>query len=563
MNDLLSGLKRYLRHCAALSLGLNLLYLAPTMYTLLIFDRVLSSRSLPTLSVLTVGAVLALLVGWVLDLLRGRILGLVGLRIERQLGPKVIEGLLAQAVRSAEVDFGQALRDVATVRAFLSGAGVQALFDAPWLPLYLVVMFLFHPVLGGCALFATLALLGLTLYSNQHSKPLIDASAEQSRQAQRYLEAGLRNAEVVNVLGMRSALTQMWQQRSQRALDAQRDLARGQSALVALGKSVRQVLQLLTMGVAAWLVVQDNVAPGVMMAATVILGRVLQPLESILAGWKSLIEVRSAQSRLEKLAAHVDPGTLRTAMPTPAGDVAIERVSYAAGPGKPAILKNISFALKAGEALAVIGPSGAGKSTLARVLVGLWRPQIGTVRLDGADLVLWPRADLGPHLGYVPQDVELFGGTVAENIARLGEVDSEQVIRAARRAGAHELILALPQGYDTPIADGGLLVSAGQRQRIALARALYGNPRLVVLDEPNSNLDTDGENALMAAMRSLRADGVTQIIITHRPLLLSAVDKVLLLKDGGVELFGPRDEVLNRVMRPVPPAVENRASNNA
>jgi ATP-binding cassette subfamily C exporter for protease/lipase/ATP-binding cassette subfamily C protein EexD len=559
MNELLSGLKRYLRHCASLSLGLNLLYLAPTMYTLLVFDRVLTSRSIATLSVLTIGAVAALLIGWVLDLLRGRMLGLVGLRIERQLGPKVIEGLLAQAVRSADVDFGQALRDVATVRGFLAGAGVQALFDAPWLPLYLIVMFLFHPVLGICALFATLSLIGLTLYSNRRSKPMIDASAEQSRLAQRYLEAGLRNAEVVNVMGMRSALTQRWQLRSQRALDAQRDLSRSQSALLALGKMIRQVLQLLTMGVAAWLVVQDNVAPGVMMAATVILGRVLQPLESILAGWRSLVEVRSAQARLEKLAVHVDPASQRTELPAPTGALSVDRVSYAAGPGKPAILKNVSLALKAGEALAVIGPSGAGKSTLARVVVGLWRPQGGVVRLDGADLALWPRADLGPHLGYVPQDVELFGGTVAENIARLGEVDSEQVIRAARRAGAHELILALPQGYDTPIADGGLLVSAGQRQRIALARALYGNPRLIVLDEPNSNLDTDGENALMAAMRSLREDGVTQVIITHRPLLLSAVDKVLLLRDGGVELFGPRDEVLNRVMRPVAPAVENRA----
>lgn len=548
MRALLQQLRPYLIRCGLLSLGLNLLLLAPTLYTLVVFDRVLTSFSEETLVVLTVGAIGALVLAFLLDLLRSRIFALAGISLERQLAPQVIAGLLNRAVRLSPADFQQGMRDVGSVRSFLAGQGIQALFDAPWLPFYLVLMFLFHPLLGGLAVASVLLLLALTIIADRATTSRIEAALSESRTSNAFLDAALRNAEVVNALGMRRGLTTSWQQRAAPGLDTQKEVALLRARVLAIGRLVRQALQLLTLGAGAWLVIHDNLAPGIMVAATIILGRALQPLEGILSGWRSLIEVRGAYRRLVQLDDLQQPD--RTALPAPSGELRCENLVFSHAPGLKPAVRGVSLQLAAGEALAIIGPSGAGKSTLARLIVGHWKPQSGTVRLDGADTAQWQRDALGVHLGYVPQDVELFPCTVAENIARLGPVDSAAVVAAGQRARAHEVILGLAQGYDTPLGDGGAQVSAGQRQRIALARAVYGAPRLIVMDEPNSNLDTDGEEALVQAMRALKADGVTQVIVTHRPSLLAAVDKVLVMRDGAVELFGPRDQVLGKVVRP-------------
>lgn len=555
MRDLIQQIKPYLWRCAALSFALNLLLLAPTLYTLVVFDRVLTSFSEETLVVLTLGALLALALAFGIDLLRSRILSLAGISLERQLGPLVIHGLLTRAVRLAPADFQQGMRDVGSVRNFLTGQGIQALFDAPWLPLYLGLMFLFHPLLGWLCVVSVLLLLGLTVIGDRATTARIEAAQSEARGSGGFLDAGLRNAEVVNALGMRQSLTRAWQQRAAKGLDTQKSVALVRARVLATGRLTRQMLQLLTLACGAWLVIHQNTAPGVMVAATIILGRALQPLESILAGWRSLVEIRGAYRRLLQLDGLADAEAARTSLPAPRGELKVEAISFAHGQGQKPAVRGVSLQLAAGESLAIIGPSGAGKSTLARLIVGHWRPQVGTVRIDGADMNQWPRDALGAYLGYVPQDVELFPCSVADNIARLGPADSDGVVLAAQRAHVHELILNLPRGYDTHLGEGGALVSAGQRQRIALARAVYGQPRVVVMDEPNSNLDTEGEEALVQTMRRLKADGVTQVIVTHRPMLLATVDKVLVLRDGAVELFGPRDQVLSKVVRPAAPVL--------
>lgn len=539
----------YLMHAGLFSLGMNILLLSPAIYMLLVFDRVLNSRSEETLLVLTLGVMLALGFNFVLDAVRTRLLASIGGALDRRLGPLVLEGILSHA-SVAGSGHVQGLRDVGVVRAFLSGPGVIALFDAPWLPVYLIVIFLFHPLMAVCALVGLALLLALTLFSERVTKPKIELAQTETRTAVQFMDSGLRNAEVINALGMVQNLTSQWQSRNDRVLVTQGAVSGITSWITASSRATRQALQSLMLGLGAYLVLDADVAPGVMVASTVLLGRLLQPMESILAGWKVLVEVRGSWRRLHGLLSARDGARPGTELPAPSGQLTLDRVVFTP-PGKPhPIIKGVSLALMPGESLAIIGPSGSGKSTLARLMVGVWNPQSGAVRIDGADIASWPRSRLGPHLGYVPQDVELFASSVADNIARLGTVDSEALIAAARQAGAHELILSFAQGYETYLGEGGAMISAGQRQRIALARALYGHPRLMVLDEPNSNLDVEGENALVEVMAGLKRQGVTQVLITHRPALLHVVDKVMLLRDGQVELFGPRAEVLAKVLRP-------------
>ena len=547
MRDLVSRFRPYFLYAGLFSLAINLLLLVPPLYMLQVFDRVLASRSVETLVVLTVAAIVALLVMAVLDVLRARLLGAAGAALDRGLGPRVLDGLLAHTARLSGGAYLNGLRDVNTLRTFLGGAGLMALFDAPWLPIFLLVIFLFHPLLGIVALVGAIAMLLLAVLNERLTRKPLERSQVEARRAGRFIDANVRNAEVVNALGMLPAVTQRWAKLNDAALLEQMRANRIGGSLTGWTKFARQFIQLAMLAVGALLVVSQDVTAGVMIAATILLGRALAPVEMLIAGWRSLVEAKNAWRRLHDLLTANPPVDVGTQLPAPEGRVELEGVAFRLG--EKVILRGISFKLAAGESLGLIGPSASGKSTLARLIVGVWKPAAGVVRLDGADVAAWPREGLGPYLGYLPQDVELFGGTVAENIARLGAPDATEVVRAAQRAHVHELILRLPKGYDTEIGDAGQALSPGQRQRIALARALYGKPRLIVLDEPNANLDHEGEEALSRTLEILKADGVTVVIIAHRPSLLRNVDKMLVLNDGAVASFGPRAEVMARVTR--------------
>lgn len=547
MRDLVSRFRPYFLYAGLFSLAINLLLLVPPLYMLQVFDRVLASRSVETLAVLTLAAIVALVVMALLDVLRARLLAASGAALDRSLGPRVLDGLLAQTARLSGGAYLNGLRDVNTLRTFLAGAGLMALFDAPWLPLFLLVVFLFHPILGLVAVVGAVAMLTLAVLNERLTRAPLERSQSEARRAGRFIDANVRNAEVVSALGMLPAVTRRWAQLNDAALLEQMRANRIGGSLTGWTKFARQFIQLAMLGAGAFLVVAQDVTAGVMIAATVLLGRALAPVEMLVAGWRSLVEARNAWRRLHELLTANPPAAAGTELPAPEGRVELEGVAFRLG--ERTILRGVSFKLAAGESLGLIGPSASGKSTLARLIVGVWKPAAGVVRLDGADVAAWPRERLGPHLGYLPQDVELFGGTVAENIARLGAPDATEVVRAAQRANVHELILRLPKGYDTEIGDAGQALSPGQRQRIALARALYGKPRLVVLDEPNANLDHEGEEALLHTLETLKAEGVTVVVIAHRPSVLRGVDKMLVLNDGAVAGFGLRADVMARVTR--------------
>ncbi|HKY01736.1 MAG TPA: type I secretion system permease/ATPase, partial [Burkholderiales bacterium] len=394
-------------------------------------------------------------------------------------------------------------------------------------------------------------LFGLTVANERLTRERFEKLQANSRAASRFIDSSIRHAEVVSALGMQESVRRKWENLNGRVIEVQAETSQRSGLMTAFTKFARQFIQCVMMAVGGYLVIDQHVSAGVMMAATIILGRALAPVEAMIGGWKSLVDARAAYARLDGLLKERGASAQPVDLPAPTGAVHVERLVFGLRGQDRAIIKGISFQIEAGDSVAVVGPSASGKSTLARLIVGVWKPLSGVVRLDGADVALWPRETLGPHIGYVPQDVELFAGTVAENIARLGDVDSEAVIAAAQRAHAHEMILRLPQGYDTQIGDGGAVLSGGQRQRIALARALYGNPRLVVLDEPNANLDSEGEEALLHAMQELKAGGVTLLVISHRPSLLSGVDKMLVLREGAIEVFGPRSEIMAKVARNV------------
>ncbi len=553
MRDLVGGIRRYFIYAGLFSLAINALLLVPAIYMLQVFDRVLSSRSEETLVMLSVGALIALALMAALDVLRAKLLAACGVVLDRQLGPQVLERVLAQTSRLSGAEYLNGLRDVAALRNFLVGAGVIALFDAPWLPLFLILIYLFHPVLGAVALAGAVLMVVLAILNERLTRAPLEQVLAAGRRAGRFVDAAAGSAETVSALGMQQAVTRRWQSLNEAALGEQAQASSVGATFAGLTKFTRQFIQMAMLGAGAYLVITQNLSAGVMIASTIILGRALAPVETLVAGWRHLVETRAAWQRLQKLFAALAPVQAGTALPAPRGDLAVERVVYGfAGVERPA-LRGVSFGLKAGQSLGVIGPTAAGKSTLARLIVGVWKPAAGAVRLDGADVATWPREQLGPYVGYVPQAVALFAGTVAANIARLGEPDAGAVIQAAQRAHAHEMILRLPKGYDTEVGDAGAALSPGQRQRVALARALYGEPRLVVLDEPNANLDAEGEEALVRTLNDLKQSGVTVVVVAHRPSLLANVDMLLVLKDGVAEMFGPRAEVIARVTRSMPP----------
>ncbi len=543
MKPLLQLLSRPLLHVAGLSFFVNLLLLVPALFMLQVFDRVLSSQSGQTLLVLMIGVGIGLALLLVLDYLRARLQGVAGNIVGEALAPAVAKIVIAQGARRNGPGSNESLRDIGSLRALFSAQGLLAVFDAPWVLVYAAVIWLAHPLLGMAALGAALLMLALAVLNDVVTRREIEALQKSAAAATRYLEASLHNAEVAQTLGMTDALVARWRKKNAEVTSLQQPTAAKTVAMAALTRSMRQAVQVLMLALGAWLVISGEASAGVMIATTTLLGRALAPVEQVVGSWRILAEGRAAFARLSELLAAAEAQPPRMALPAPTGQLVAHNLMFRAPQADRLLLAGVSLSLEAGESIAIVGASGAGKSTLVRLLTGVWKPTAGTVRLDQADLAQWPREDLGPWLGYVPQDVELFPGSVADNIARLGEVESAKVVRAAKRAGVHELILALPEGYDTAVDPQSAIISPGQRQRIALARALYGDPKLVILDEPNSNLDGAGEQALAECLKGLRGE-VTVVVVTHRSTLTQHVDKMLVLEAGKVTLYGSVAEVM-------------------
>jgi len=544
------------------SFGINILMLTIPVFMMQVFDRVMSSRSFDTLLMLTLIGMFSLIVLGLLDLFRSKLLVHISSWIDDRLGRLILATSIRAASLNPEISNVQGLRDLSQVRNFAAGATIFHFFDTPWVPLFMIVIFLIHPIMGVVAVTGALVLFLLAIANDYFTrKPLNEANRRaivQMNQA----EASVRNAEVVEAMGMLDNLISRWDRENREIMSIQEVASQRAGTISAFTKFFRLALQLGIMAIGVDLALGHHITPGSMIAGSIILGRALAPIESMIGSWRSFIAARDGYERLNKMLAR-DLSEIRGEMtfPDPKGRLTVEAVSFAIRGNPNPILRGVSFALEPGESLGLIGPSAAGKSTLARLLVGVWSPSGGKVRLDNIDVFHWNRQDFGRHVGYLPQDIELFAGTIRENIARMGEASDEMVIEAAIKANAHDMILRLPEGYDTKIGHGGLGLSGGQRQRLGLARALFGNPRLMVLDEPNSNLDTEGEAALMDALKTARADGVTIIIIAHRPSVLAFVDKMLVLRDGMVEMFGDRNDVMGKLTRAIPSS--NSAAGNA
>ena len=548
MKPLLQLLERPLLFVAGFSFFVNLLLLAPALFMLQVFDRVLTSQSRETLLVLLIGVAVALGLMLMLDYLRSRLQGVAGNLIADQLSPVVAKVMLARTARRAERVPSEGLRDVAALRSLFSAQGLLALFDVPWTFVYVAVIWMAHPMLGMAAAAASVLMLILAVVNDRITRRDIEALQKDAARATRYLESSMQNAELAQSLGMGEAVIGRWRDLNAGVAARQGPTARKSVAMAALTRTTRQAVQVLLQALGAYLVITGEGTPGILVACTILLGRALAPVEQVVGSWRVLAEGRLAFARLSEVLGAAERQPQRMALPAPSGRLYVEGLVFRPPQGERMILAGVSLSLEPGESLAITGPSGAGKSTLVRLLTGLWRPHAGVVRLDEVDLAQWPREELGPWLGYVPQDVELFAGTVADNIARLGEVDADKVVQAAQRAGVHALILALPEGYDTVVDNMGVMLSPGQRQRIALARALYGNPKLLVLDEPNSNLDGAGELALGEALKALRGQ-VTVVVVTHRSALVQHMDKLLVLEAGRVKQYGPAAEVMQTIRR--------------
>ena len=546
-SDLLTALESL--KGAFLSVGLfsffgNLLMLTPPLYMLQLYDRVLVSRSESTLIMITLVVLFLFATMGTLEFIRSRILIRIGGRLERDLNERVFDAVMRLQLTGKEGGGAQPLRDLTVLRQYITGNGLFAFFDSPWVPIYLAVLYLFHVYYGLFATFAAIVILSVTLLNERRTRVPLNQANSESVKSFAQAASHLRNAEVVHAMGMERQLRERWLAGHYQFLTSQAYASDQASIWASTSKILRMTSQSLMLGVGAYLVIQQELTPGMMIAGSIILGRALAPLDILTSSWRGFSDARSSFRRLEQLLQAIPVEEERMNLPAPQGNLSLQGVF--GGPPSVAdpVLKGISLSLQKGESLGIIGPSAAGKSTLARVILGVWPARRGDVRLDGAEIANWNRVQLGPSVGYLPQDIELFDGTVAENIARFGEVDPDKVVAAARLAGVHEMILELPSGYDTVIGQAGGVLSGGQRQRVGLARAVYGDPVLVLLDEPNSNLDDQGERALVAALGELKQRGATVILITHRPAVIRCVDRILVLRDGQVQLSGTRDEVL-------------------
>ncbi len=547
-----NSLKTALKACKGsfLSVGffsffVNALMLVPSFYMLQVYGRVVTSGSIPTLVMLTL--IMTILMGAMgsLEWVRSRIMVRLSTRLDVLLSRDVYRASFKKALDSGGMDASaQPLNDLTGLRQFLTGNGLFAFFDTPWLPVYIGVMFLFHPWYGWFAIGCAIVLLMLAVVNEKLTGKAIADANKQNIAANLHTNKNLRNAEVIESMGMLETLMGRWGERQRQVLLLQSQASDKGGMVTSFSKTFRMLSQSLILGIGAYLAVKQEITPGLMIAGSILLGRALAPIDLMIGSWKGFISARSQYARLNEILDEQQAEPQRMSLPAPEGHVLVENLIVSAPGSKTPILKNISFVVPAGSVVGVIGPSASGKSTLARALLGVWAPQHGVVRLDGADINNWDKRELGPYVGYLPQDIELFEGSISENIARFREVEPDKVIQAAKAAGVHEMILQLPEGYDTVIGSDGVNLSGGQRQRVGLARAIYGSPRLIILDEPNSNLDEVGERALAMAIQQLKASGATVFIITHRTSILAQLDRLLVMSNGAIGLYGPRDKVM-------------------
>ena len=531
---------------------INLLYLTGSIFMLEIYDRVLPSRSVPTLIGLVILAGGLYIAQGVLDLIRGRILGRIGTALDEELNARVFHTVVRSPLMIGGRNEGlQPLRDLDNVRAFLGSQGPSALFDLPWLPFYLAICFAFHVLIGVTAVIGAVILVTLTVITEYLSRePAREAMALAARRND-LAAASRRNAEVLIAMGMAGRLTKRWSEANEKNLAGNQNASDVAGGLGAIAKVMRMMLQSAVLGVGAYLVIHQEATAGIIIAGSILSARALAPVDLAIAHWKSFVAARQSWQRLSQLLAQMPETPLPTLLQSPSIRLSIEGVGICAPGDQKVIVQEVTFALTAGQGLGVIGPSGSGKSSLVRAIVGVWQPFRGKVRLDGAALDQWSPDVLGQHVGYLPQDVELFAGTVAQNICRFDpEAKSETIIKAAKEAGVHDMIIKMRDGYNTQVGEQGTALSAGQAQRVALARALYGDPFLVVLDEPNSNLDTEGDEALTRAIRGARERGAITVVVAHRPVGIEGVDQILVLRDGRMQALGPKEQVLAQVLQP-------------
>ncbi|WP_285429680.1 type I secretion system permease/ATPase [Pseudomonas sp. fls2-241-R2A-110] len=523
---------------------INVLMLVPSIYMLQVYDRVLSSQNETTLAMLSLMVVGFFVFIGLLEIVRSFIVIRIGSQLERCFNLRVYQAAFERNLFKGEGNAGQSLGDLTHIRQFVTGPALFAFFDAPWFPVYLFVIFLFNVWLGVLATAGAVLLIGLACLNEAMTKKPLGEAAGFSQRSSQLATSHLHNAETIQAMGMLGVLRKRWFQVHSRFLGLQNQASDTGAVISSLSKTLRLCLQSLVLGLGALLVIKGDMTAGMMIAGSILMGRVLSPIDQLIAVWKQWSGAKLAYRRLDELLQAFPPSDEAMALPAPKGQISFEQVSAGPPGRRGATLHMVNFSLGAGEVMGVLGASGSGKSTLARVLVGVWPTLGGTVRLDGADIHRWNRDDLGPYIGYLPQDIELFSGSIAENIARFREADPQKVVEAAQQAGVHELILRMPQGYDTVLGEDGSGLSGGQKQRVALARALYGNPSLVVLDEPNSNLDTVGEAALAGAIAHMKARGTSVILVTHRSSALAQADKLLVLNEGRLQAFGLSQEVL-------------------
>lgn len=529
------------------SLFINLLMLVPPLYMLQLYDRVITSRSESTLYMLTFIVVILFVTMALLEIVRSRVLIRIGNKIDAILSKRVFNSLFELANKNPSQASAMPLNDLTSLRQFMTGNGAFAFFDAPWIPIYITVLFLFHPYFGYFAIFAAIVLLIFTLANERSTKEKLLEANTHSRAASQYVTTNLRNAEVVYAMGMKNNIKNNWEEKHHSFLNAQTKASENSGKWTNISKSTRLMFQSLMLGLGGYLAIQSEVSPGMMIAGSIIMGRALAPLDLLINSWKGFSGAREAYGRLDELLDAFPKDNITMELPPPVGELVLERVIVTPPNAEQPSLKGVTMKVDKGDIVGIIGASASGKSSLARVMLGLWPLLSGKVRLDGADIHQWNKEELGQYIGYLPQDIELFEGSVSQNIARFNEVDAKKVIKAAKKAGVHEMILKLPEGYDSKILSGGSSLSGGQRQRIALARALYDNPVLVVLDEPNSNLDDIGEAALVDAIEELKDEEVTVILITHRQNILKVTTKLAMLNQGELVAYGKTNEVLEKL----------------
>ena len=556
-------------YAALFSLVTNLLFLALPIYTNQVYGRVLTSGSVPTLLVLTTGVICVFAVWSVLDNLRARILNNFGVVFDQQVSGHVFAALFDGIVRREAAAGAQALRDLDSFRQTLTGPGVGVLFDLPWIPIFMLILFAIDPVVGTVTFLGGVVLVILAFAQDRASRPLTKDANNAALKSYSFTEAGLRNSEVVRAMGMLGYIGRQWAKFRVETLGNTSASSRSSEFWGGAIKFVRMVIQVLIIAIGADLIIRQEIGAGMLFANMILSSRALAPIDRVVGSWVSLVSAGQAYERLNALLADYTPSLPATSLPRPKGALTVEGLNYGVPGSGRLLLAGVNFSLQPGEFLGVIGPSGAGKSTLARLLVGIHQPLNGAVRLDGADVFGWSREDFGRHVGYLPQDTELFAGTVRDNIARfMDDATDDEVIAAAGAAGVHELIVRMPKGYDTELGIGGVVLSAGQRQRVGLARAVFRNPAFVVLDEPNANLDAQGEEALLAALRTMKDRNETVVVVSHKPSMLQSADKLLVLREGRVELFGPRAAVMERLAKnataavstqPAAPAIEAKS----